>query len=284
MAALRIGDIERLLFERFPGDAADIWDRCGLLVGDPTVEISGIAVALDPTVDAIEEAAARGCNLLLTHHPVFIEPPTVFVPDSSPVLSSGAAVYAAVAHGVALIAMHTNLDRSPAARSVLLEPLGLVFRRPLERVDHHTSDGGSGSIDYAACGQIATIDDASGERSITLEELVVRCHGVFGSVPRVWGDAQSTITSVAVCGGSAKSFLEEVLVSATDCLIVGELGYHDALGLVQAGVALIELGHDVSELPYRSFLKEVLLSFGLEKSKVHVLEPTATWWQPMMGA
>ena len=67
---LSIGELELALLARWPQEDAFDWDNTGLLVGDPAQTVSGVAVALDPTGDAIEPAAKMGANVLLTHHPV----------------------------------------------------------------------------------------------------------------------------------------------------------------------------------------------------------------------
>lgn len=43
--------------------------------GNPENECSGIALALVPTVDVIKKAADMGCNLLITHEPIYYQTP-----------------------------------------------------------------------------------------------------------------------------------------------------------------------------------------------------------------
>lgn len=47
----------------------------GYKCGDPEGECTGVAVALVPTADVIERAAAAGCNLIVTHEPIFYQTP-----------------------------------------------------------------------------------------------------------------------------------------------------------------------------------------------------------------
>ncbi|MDR2956689.1 MAG: Nif3-like dinuclear metal center hexameric protein, partial [Coriobacteriales bacterium] len=71
MSTLTVGDIENILFQAFPASWATPDDRFGLFVGDRNRTITKIAIALDSTVPMIETAAAKGCNILVTHHPPF---------------------------------------------------------------------------------------------------------------------------------------------------------------------------------------------------------------------
>ena len=63
-----------------PAADAEDWDRTGMTVGDPARLVEKVAVALDPTPEAVREAAARGANVLVTHHPAYLEAPEAFGP------------------------------------------------------------------------------------------------------------------------------------------------------------------------------------------------------------
>ena len=137
---LTVGALERALSAEFrprtpsPGIGRDDGGRSARLV-------AGVAVALDPTVAAVDAAADAGANVLVTHHPAFLAPPDSFRPAPSPAASSGAAVWRAIERGVAVMSFHTALDISPQAQRVLPGMLGLAFERVLVPV---SQDGGKG--------------------------------------------------------------------------------------------------------------------------------------------
>ena len=111
-----------------PWAQAAEWDQVGLLVGDAADAVSGVLVALDVTAQTIDEAAARGCSVLLTHHPLLFKP-VARVTSSDAV---GALVLRMARAGVAHVAAHTNLDASDAGVSVALAgQLGLEGVRVL---------------------------------------------------------------------------------------------------------------------------------------------------------
>ena len=123
---MQVRDLERLVFERFPRQLAESWDRPGLSVGDPTEEVACIACALDPTPTNVRAAASLGANVLLTHHPAFLDPPFPMTPEARTSSQGGAAAYEAARLGVSLIAMHTNLDRSEEALDLAASLIGLT--------------------------------------------------------------------------------------------------------------------------------------------------------------
>jgi len=124
-----IGDIDRAVAKRFPLEWAEEWDRCGLLAGDPEREVTGVVLALDPTCEVIAKAASLGANVVVTHHPAFLETPRWLTPGRG----SAGVLFAAMDAKVALINAHTNLDRAPAAGQLLADMLGLTAVKPLER-------------------------------------------------------------------------------------------------------------------------------------------------------
>jgi putative NIF3 family GTP cyclohydrolase 1 type 2 len=260
-----VGDVEGLLFEAYPATDALPDDRFGLLVGDRAAIVTRIAVALDQTVPMVEAAAAAGCNLLVAHHPGFFFKPESFLEAPSAATADGAVVYRAAQKGVALLTMHTNLDCAPSAARMLLEPVGLSFTGPLK-------PHGTGSL-----GQIAKPVDGRG--FIMLGELASACQQSLGRVAKVWGDPAKPLFSVAVCSGGASEVVPDVVRAGVDCFITGELRHHEALYLADENIALIELGHDVSELPYRFELHKALVAAGFPPSDIVVLEPSAAWWQ-----
>ncbi|MDR1421497.1 MAG: Nif3-like dinuclear metal center hexameric protein [Coriobacteriales bacterium] len=265
MARFSVGDIEQLLFAAYPEGDALPGDRFGLLAGDRRTIVTRIAVALDATVPMIEAAASANCNLLVSHHPAFWNAPDSFLATRSQASSSGAAIYAAARCGIALLALHTNLDCAPSAAALLLAPLGLERTGLLH-------PHGSGSLGWLA-------QPMAEKGFISLGELARACQQAFGGVAKVWGDPARPIFTAAVCSGGASEVVGDVVRAAPDVFLTGELRHHEALWLADEGIALIELGHDLSELPYRYELRDALVTGGFDYGDIVILEPSATWWQ-----
>lgn len=110
-----VGTLEQRLLSVFPAEDACAWDRTGLTVGNPGVEVTGVVVALDPTIAALKEATDLGANVVLTHHPVFIEAVSNFMPETVQGAKPGAVVNYALSHGINCMNFHTALDVAPQA-------------------------------------------------------------------------------------------------------------------------------------------------------------------------
>ena len=65
-----VREVEEALYALAPRDLAQSWDNVGLLVGDPDRNVTAVLIALDVTQAVAEEAARRGCELIVAHHPL----------------------------------------------------------------------------------------------------------------------------------------------------------------------------------------------------------------------
>lgn len=126
---ITVGDLVRSLDRRFPFAWADPWDRVGLVTGERSLPVTGVLVTLDATGAAVREAVSRGANVLVTHHPPYLDPPARAVASTGPL----GTLQAALELDVAVISLHTCLDRSPAGAEALARALGLIPLEPLER-------------------------------------------------------------------------------------------------------------------------------------------------------
>jgi len=275
--------LERCLFEQFPESNKEDWDNVGVLVGDKQDDVTGVAVALDPSCEAVDETVEHGCNVLLTHHPVLLRPSRVMLdnavrswaPGSSASLSieqivENSIVRRAIVSGVSLIAMHTNFDYSENTQHILPDALGLTLLNPVEQTDQMGSVG-EGGRSFGAAQFCST-------QPMALRDLARRCRRVFGVTPRVWGDPDKNIEFVCTCPGSGGSLVGAAARVGADCFVCGELHYHTARAARLAGMAIIELGHDVSENMFTDELRLVVIDLGYAPDRVVKLRTPVNWW------
>lgn len=124
----RLRDVVDLIHQWYPPSTADGWDAVGLVTGDMDAEVRSIAFAVDPTPEVAAEAVARGADLLVVHHPLFLSPVTS-VAATTP---KGRTLHTLTTGGVALLTAHTNADQALQGVSESLAlALGLVDLRPI---------------------------------------------------------------------------------------------------------------------------------------------------------
>ena len=123
-----VGDIFDLLNEKAPVESRMSFDNVGLLVGRRTAAVSRVLTALDITDEVIGEAASRGCEIIVSHHPLFFE--LKAVSDGS---WEGEMALSLAEKGIAAVCMHTNLDAaSGGVNDALMAALGGTVRAVLE--------------------------------------------------------------------------------------------------------------------------------------------------------
>lgn len=126
-----VNDILLALSETAPLSTQESYDNAGLLIGDPAAEIDKALITLDVTEDVVDEAIAKSCQLIVSHHPLIFKPLNNLVPYTP----TQKTVIKMVRSGIALISMHTNLDNSfHGVNRKLAQVLGLRDIRILQPV------------------------------------------------------------------------------------------------------------------------------------------------------
>lgn len=112
---MRCSEIIRRLNILAPEQYAQEWDNPGLLCGSPEREVNKIMLALDATDEVVDQAAAAGVQMLLTHHPLIFQP-VKNVTDQDFI---GRRLMTLIRADIAYYAMHTNYDAAPGCMADL---------------------------------------------------------------------------------------------------------------------------------------------------------------------
>lgn len=236
------------LFEELaPASLAEPWDNPGLQVGALGARIGNVVLALDPTLDALEWASARGANLLLTHHPLLFEPLRHVFLETYP----GSVLARAFQTGVAIVSLHTNLDACTGGiNDILCDLLGL---QDVQVLQEHPGYAGAGP------GRIGELPGAPSLEVFARKVSVVLCAGGL----RIVGDREKSIHRVAVVGGSGGGLAPLASKRGADLLLTGDVGHHHVLVCRERGLSLIDGGHFCTESrAFRVFGERITGIFG----------------------
>ena len=99
-------DIYRFLDKKAPFSLQMSFDNAGFLVGRGNAPVERLMVALDITEEVVTEAQEKGCQLIVSHHPIIFHPAKA-ITDSDP---TGRCLLALTEGHIAAICAHTNLD------------------------------------------------------------------------------------------------------------------------------------------------------------------------------
>ena len=125
---LHIKDIIRYLETVAPPAYQEGYDNAQLIVGNPQAEVTGILVSLDAIESVVDEAIAKNCNLIVSHHPIVFRGLKSLTGKNYVERT----VIKAIKHDIALYAIHTNLDNvQHGVNRKISEKLGLQHLRIL---------------------------------------------------------------------------------------------------------------------------------------------------------
>lgn len=234
---MRLSDVIERIEAVAPFGTAESWDNSGLLLGDPGDEVRRVGVCLDATKASIEEASSRGCDLLVTHHPMIF--PSLRRIDRDSIAAR--AIRSAIGCGISVLCAHTNWDRSDVGvNAVLAGRLGLHGASPLR--------GGENGF-----GRIGFLDPLPFGDFLGILRERWTLSWVAG-----YGDAGRTIRSAALCGGSGRDFLRDAIESGADVFCTADLTYHDVMEARNSGVCVALADHGEMERVSMERLAEII--------------------------
>ncbi len=126
---MKVSELSKYLDSEFPLSLQESYDNCGLQVGDGSLEVSGVLLAIDVVEATIDEAVEKGCNFILCHHPLIFRG-VKHITGSNYIERI---LRKAIKADVAIYAAHTNADKIIGGVSYkMAEKLSLVNVEPLE--------------------------------------------------------------------------------------------------------------------------------------------------------
>jgi dinuclear metal center YbgI/SA1388 family protein len=233
-----LGEVLLAVEELWPESLAEAWDEVGLVAGRPESPVTKVMLAVDPTLETIEEAIDWGAELLVTHHPLLLKG----VNSVAATTAKGLAVHRLIESGTALLTVHTNGDSAVGGVSdVLADAFGLDNVVPLTQAVQGLPEEGIGRV-----GELPGL--------MTLGDFAARVFEVLPAVAggvRVSGERDALIRRVAVCGGAGDSLFDAVRASQADVYVTADLRHHPASEARESAVNgrpyLIDVSHFASE-------------------------------------
>ncbi len=233
---MKTKDILEILNTIAPFDIAEEWDNCGLQAGNKEWEIKKILIGLDVTMPLMIEAQKSNADLVLTHHPLLIQPENIIDFNRMP----GSAIEICAKHEISIVSAHTNLDK---ARQGLNDYFAAKIGLENTRVFVSEQKGilaGDQLIGIGRIGQLNSVVDL-GRLSNEIKKQLGLKH------IRVTGDMNQPVKRIAICTGSGGSLVKEFIASGADVYITGDMKYHDARQIEEYSRAMIDVGHFGSE-------------------------------------
>ena len=235
---MTVKDIMNCITEIAPLQWQEDYDNAGLQVGDVNAEVHKALIALDVTEALVDEAIAKKCDLIVSHHPLIFRGLKHLTPQTY----IERVVMKAIKHDIAIVSMHTNLDNSYLGVSrVLADKLGLT--------NLHLLQPSTDEPEFCGAGMIGEFD-----RPMKEDDFLNLVAETIGS-PCLKHSALTgrMIKKVALCGGSGTPFMPDALRQKADVYLTADIKYHDYF-VPEGNILLVDGGHFETE----QFTKELI--------------------------
>ncbi len=226
--------------ERFaPLPLQEGWDNAGLQIGLTETEVSGALLCLDVNERVIDEAVARGCNLIVSHHPLLFHG----LKQISGADSVQRTVVKAIENRVCVVSMHTNMDNAKGGVNFkIAEHIGLVNVRFGADASAESGSWVMGELPgpLAAADFVIEVKKRFGVECAQCNELLRR-----------------PVRRVAICGGAGDFVLGDAIAAGADAFVTGEMHYHVYFGHEQE-IQICVIGHYQSEQFTSEIFKSII--------------------------
>ena len=229
--------------ERFaPLPLQESWDNAGLQLGLTEAEVSGALLCLDVNEQIVDEAIAKGCNLIVSHHPLLFRG----LKQISGADYVQRCVIKAIKHDIVIVSMHTNMDNAlDGVNWKIAERLGLKDCKFFAQKTVDGIEAGSGVV-----GCLPSQMDSRNFIELVKKQFGVQCAQCNALLER-------PISKVAICGGAGDFLLPDALGEGADVFITGEMHYHQYFGYEQQ-IQICVIGHYQSEQYTAEIFRDII--------------------------
>lgn len=263
-----VNELAEIIELRYPKSLAVEWDVVGLATNNSKIEVNNILLTIDVTQDVVAEAIEKSINLIISHHPLILDPEEI-----SDIQNKRIQLRKQMEeNNIVLYVAHTNAD---IAQGGVNDSLAKVLG--LQNIESF------GAEKMARKGNLAT--------QISLREFINLLKDKLPQVKssiQVSGKLDSKISKIALCGGSGSALLEEVRREDVDVFVTADLKHHAVSDNENMnGPALVSVSHWASEWVWLPELEEQLKTDLAQKqldSRIYISEISTDPWNFSLGS
>ncbi len=239
---MKIRQVLDALEQFAPLPLQESWDNAGLQLGLTEAEVSGALLCLDVNEQIIDEAIRRGCNLVVSHHPLLFRG----LKQISGADYVQRSVIKALKNDIVVVSLHTNMDNAQGGVNwKIAERLGLQGCQFFAQKMVDGMEAGSGVV-----GELPSALDARAFIELVKQQFGVQCAMCNELLER-------PIRKVAICGGAGDFLLPDAVAQGADAFITGEMHYHQYFGYEQR-IQLCVIGHYQSEQYTSEIFRDII--------------------------
>lgn len=260
--SMQVKDLTSVIENHAPLSLQESYDNAGLICGSPDSEVSSVLLCTDVTEAVIEEAIAGNFNLIISHHPLSIQPLKNLLPDSW----IKRCLIRAVKNDLNIYAAHTNMDAVlNGVSGKMADKLELTNREILEKGDTVCINDTTSVTGFGIVGELDKPVDA--REFLERIKTIFRCGAIRHSAL-----CKPQVKRIAVCGGSGAFLIRKAIQAGADLYVTGDIKYHDFFN-AENRIILADIGHYESEQYTKEIFYELVTKkiskFAVQFSKVN---------------
>jgi dinuclear metal center YbgI/SA1388 family protein len=244
---LRIHEIVSAFEAVAPLALQESYDNSGLIVGEMGAQVSKALLCLDSTEAVVDEAIAKGCDLIIAHHPIVFGGLKRFTGGDY----VQRALIKAIRNNIAIYACHTNLDNvlRGGVNERIAQQLGFEAERVLRPIGADLgSFFGIGGLDdsdvfrTAGAGVLCNL-----QKPMNVLDFLQHLKAKMGvEVVKYTKCDVEMVSKVAICGGAGSFLIGDALRAGADAFITSDVKYHEFFD-AEGKMLLCDIGHYESE-------------------------------------
>lgn len=223
-----VQEVTDLIENIAPPETAAKWDNSGWQINLGNKYFNKIMTVLTVTEDIVIQACEKGCDLIISHHPLIFEPLKTI---------EAGVITRAIQNGIQIYSAHTNLDVAKGGTTdILIEKCGF---------------GAAPVVDGFINGKVL---DEKIDLDFLKEDIKKRL--CLDTLKVINLCNKKTVKSAAFCAGAGGSEISKVNDLGFDLFITGEVKFHEAFDAKDTVV--FEVGHYDSEKYVGEIFKRIL--------------------------
>jgi len=236
----KIGDAVAVLEKHFPLHIQDSWDNSGLIIGCKEWTMTGILLTVDITEERVDEAIDKGCNLIVSHHPILFRPlqHLNYSNDEERLIAK------AIKNDIAICAFHTPADKSSDGLSYQIGK-----KLELSNIKTMVADDSNAEIGYGIVGTLKEVMSSG--------KFVNHIKSTLGCECIRHNECDINISKVAVCTGSGSEFIKDAMTAQADAYVTADIKYHQ-FQQPEGRLLIADIGHYESEEISKKLFFELL--------------------------
>lgn len=249
----KVGDIVAIIERSVPLALQEEWDNSGLIIGFEDNKVNTILTCLEIDDKVLKEAKEIDADMIITHHPLIFGGMNSFN-DSN---YKDAIIMDIISSGISVYSCHTPFDKVKGGNNDIL--MALLELQSVKNL--------CGQDVVSAAKMIDRHEEADIGRTGELKEMMI-FRDVIGLVAdkldmsirqiHAAGDLEKMISKIGCCSGAGSDLAHLAAGCGCQLFITGDVKYHEAQDVVQAGLCIMDAGHYGTEKFFGKAMKELL--------------------------